>query len=82
MVNVSKGIEEGTLCTLAEQIREELPQADVAVLSGPSHAEEVSLEYADGLRGGCSIEEDGGVCTESVHESGFSCIYQPGYPGD
>ena len=42
VVNVSKGIEEGTLCTLAEQIREERPQADVAVLSGPSHAEEVS----------------------------------------
>lgn len=28
--------------TLTEQIEEEIPQADVAVLSGPSHAEEVS----------------------------------------
>ena len=28
--------------TLTEQIAEELPQADAAVLSGPSHAEEVS----------------------------------------
>ncbi|MEE1087198.1 MAG: NAD(P)H-dependent glycerol-3-phosphate dehydrogenase [Schaedlerella sp.] len=41
IVNVSKGIEEDTLMTLSEQIEEEIPQADVAVLSGPSHAEEV-----------------------------------------
>lgn len=41
IVNVAKGIEEATLKTLSEQIEEELPMADVAVLSGPSHAEEV-----------------------------------------
>lgn len=42
IVNVAKGIEESTLMTLSEIIEEEIPQADVAVLSGPSHAEEVS----------------------------------------
>lgn len=42
IVDVAKGIEEGTLMTLSEQIQEEIPQANVAVLSGPSHAEEVS----------------------------------------
>lgn len=41
LVDVAKGIEEHTLKTLSEQIEEEIPQADVAVLSGPSHAEEV-----------------------------------------
>ena len=41
IVDVAKGIEEGTLMTLSQQIHEEIPQADVAVLSGPSHAEEV-----------------------------------------
>lgn len=41
LVNVAKGIEEGTLMTLSEIILEEIPQADVAVMSGPSHAEEV-----------------------------------------
>ena len=41
IVNVAKGIEEGTLMTLSEIIEEEIPQADVAVMSGPSHAEEV-----------------------------------------
>lgn len=42
IVNVSKGIENGTLLTLADVIKEEIPQADIAVMSGPSHAEEVS----------------------------------------
>lgn len=41
LINVSKGIEESTLMTLSEVIEEEIPMADVAVLSGPSHAEEV-----------------------------------------
>ena len=40
-MDVAKGIEEDTLMTLSQQIEEEIPQADVAVLSGPSHAEEV-----------------------------------------
>lgn len=42
IVNVGKGIEENTLMTLCEILEDELPIADVAVLSGPSHAEEVS----------------------------------------
>lgn len=42
VVNVAKGIEENTLMTPCEILEEELPVTDVAVLSGPSHAEEVS----------------------------------------
>ena len=42
IVDVAKGIEEGTLKTLSEQISDEIPVADVCVLSGPTHAEEVS----------------------------------------
>lgn len=41
ILNVAKGIEEHTLMTLSEIIEQEIPQADVAVMSGPSHAEEV-----------------------------------------
>ncbi len=41
IVNVAKGIEDVTLMTLSEIIEQEIPKADVAVLSGPSHAEEV-----------------------------------------
>ena len=39
----SKGFEKDTLKTLDEVILEELPTARIGVLSGPSHAEEVSI---------------------------------------
>ena len=41
IVDVAKGIEEATLKIMTDVIEEEIPQANVAVLSGPSHAEEV-----------------------------------------
>ena len=41
IVNCSKGIEEGSLMIMTDVILDELPGTDVAVLSGPSHAEEV-----------------------------------------
>lgn len=42
LVNLSKGLEESTLMRLSEVYEEEIPQAKVCVMSGPSHAEEVS----------------------------------------
>lgn len=42
VVNLSKGIENGTLLTMSQVIQQVLPNANVVVLSGPSHAEEVS----------------------------------------
>ena len=42
IVNVAKGIEDVTYKTLSEIIEDEIPCAKVCVLSGPSHAEEVS----------------------------------------
>lgn len=44
IVNVAKGIEEDSLMTLSDIIEQEIPQAKVAVMSGPSHAEEVGEE--------------------------------------
>ncbi len=44
IVNVAKGIEEDSLMTLSQIIEQEIPQATVAVLSGPSHAEEVGKD--------------------------------------
>lgn len=41
IVNVAKGIEEGSLLRLSEVIKEALPFCKISVLSGPSHAEEV-----------------------------------------
>ena len=39
----SKGFEKDTLSTLDEVIKSEVPNAKIGVLSGPSHAEEVSI---------------------------------------
>lgn len=49
IVSVAKGIEEDSLMTLAEIIEEEIPAADVAVLCGPSHAEEVGRKLPTAL---------------------------------
>lgn len=56
IVNVAKGIEESTLMTLSEIIEEEVPQADVAVLSGPSHAEEVGRGVPTTIVAGAKTE--------------------------
>ncbi len=42
IVNLAKGIESDSLFTMTQVIFEELPEAEVCVLSGPSHAEEVA----------------------------------------
>lgn len=42
IVNVAKGVEEKTFFTMTDIMEEEMPGIDAAVLSGPSHAEEVS----------------------------------------
>lgn len=49
VVSVSKGVEDSTFLRLSEVIEQELPQASVAVLSGPSHAEEVSRDVPTSL---------------------------------
>lgn len=42
IVNISKGLEHDSLLRLSQVYEQEIPQAVVAVMSGPSHAEEVS----------------------------------------
>lgn len=42
ILNISKGLEEDTHFTMSQILRCELPQCEIAVMSGPSHAEEVS----------------------------------------
>jgi len=45
VVNVAKGVENNSLMTMSEMLRDTLPHvtaANIATLSGPSHAEEVS----------------------------------------
>ena len=42
IANISKGLENDTLLTLSEVLRQVLPTCEIAVMSGPSHAEEVA----------------------------------------
>ena len=44
IVNVSKGLEDGTLFRLSQVLEQCFPKNEILVLSGPSHAEEVGRE--------------------------------------
>lgn len=44
IVNVAKGIEVDTLLRISEIVKEEIPEIEYAILSGPSHAEEVARD--------------------------------------
>ena len=61
VVNVAKGLEEGSLLRLSQVIKEEIPQCRVGVLSGPSHAEEVGRNMATAI---VASSEDPEVASE------------------
>lgn len=42
ILNIAKGLEEGTNATISQILHEEMLECKIAVMSGPSHAEEVS----------------------------------------
>lgn len=44
VVNTGKGLEDGTHLRLSVVLQQELPNANIVVLSGPSHAEEVARD--------------------------------------
>ena len=82
VVNVAKGIEEHTLMTLSDILEEELPMANVAVLSGPSHAEEVSR----GLPTTCVVGAKDKATAEQIQNLFMSPVFRvyvsPDVPGD
>ena len=57
IVDVAKGIEEATLKTMTEVIADEIPSATTAILSGPSHAEEVGKDIPTTVVCGAKTEE-------------------------
>ena len=56
IVNVAKGLEQGTLLRLSQVIDEIIPQAKNCVLSGPSHAEEVAKNIPTTCVAACADE--------------------------
>ncbi len=54
VANVGKGFEEKTLLRLSQVIREEIPENDIVVLSGPSHAEEIARNVPTTIVAACA----------------------------
>ena len=67
IVSVAKGIEESTLMIQTDIISQVLPQVNAAVLSGPSHAEEVGRDIPTTVVTG-AVDRDCRIYPESVHE--------------
>ena len=57
VVNVAKGLEEGSLLRLSQVIKEEIPHCHIGVLSGPSHAEEVGKGLATTIVASAETDE-------------------------
>ena len=57
IVCVAKGIEENTLMTITDVVQQEIPEADVAVMCGPSHAEEVGIGLPTTVVAGAKTKE-------------------------
>ena len=57
IVSVAKGIEEESLMTLSDIIKQEIQLADAAVLCGPSHAEEVGRRLPTTLVAGAKTRK-------------------------
>ena len=64
LLTVSKGIEEKTLLTMSQVLEEIFPENPVAVLSGPSHAEEVSRFLPTTIV--CAAREEG--CAKTIQK--------------
>ncbi len=64
IVNVAKGIENGTLLRISEVIKEFKPNNPFVVLSGPSHAEEVSLRLPTTLVSASDCKETAEIIQE------------------
>ena len=63
IINASKGLEEGSFKRMSTVISEELPNAVVITLSGPSHAEEVARGIPTSL---VAAHEDEKVCDKVI----------------
>ncbi|MCT4592903.1 MAG: NAD(P)H-dependent glycerol-3-phosphate dehydrogenase [Anaeromicrobium sp.] len=64
IVNVAKGLEKGTLLRISQVVKEILPKNKYCVLSGPSHAEEVSRHMPTTLVAASHSKE----CAEFVQD--------------
>ena len=72
IVNVAKGIEEDTLMNMTDIIEDEIKQARVVVLSGPSHAEEVGRRIPTTVVAGAHDK----ATAEEIQEAFMSPVFR------
>ncbi len=75
-VDVAKGIEEHTFCTMSEIIADELhnPEIRIVALSGPTHAEEVIKDLPTAIVSACS-DMHAAKYVQSVFNTDFFRVY-------
>ncbi len=77
IVNISKGIEEVTYLTLSQVIKQEIPNCEIAVMSGPSHAEEVSRKIPTTNVVACENESIAGYIQDVFMNPNFRVYTNP-----
>lgn len=77
IVNVAKGIEDNSLLMLSEVIKQEIPQGNICVLSGPSHAEEVSKNIPTTVVVGAEDKETAEYIQDAFCTSSFRVYTSP-----
>ena len=66
IVTCAKGIERGTCALMSQVLEETLPQARVAVLSGPSFAEDIARDLPAGVTLACADLALGGKIAQTI----------------
>lgn len=81
LVDVAKGVEEGTLLTMAEVIEQELAAAGrpgtVVALSGPTHAEEVARDLPTAIVAGSADEQAARAVQAAFNTPNFRVYTNP-----
>lgn len=77
VVCVAKGIEDDTFKTITDLVEEEIPQADVCVLCGPSHAEEVGQGLPTTVVAGAKTRESAELIQDTFMNETFRVYTSP-----
>ena len=77
IVCVAKGIEESTLMTITEVVEDEVSNADVCVLCGPSHAEEVGVGLPTTVVAGAKTRQTAEIVQDTFMNEAFRVYTSP-----
>lgn len=77
IVCVAKGIEDDTLMTITDIVEEEIPNADVSVLCGPSHAEEVGIALPTTVVAGAKTKQTAEIVQDAFMNETFRVYTSP-----